>query len=329
MLAGLRGVGVFWACLLALAGAGAATLQWLGPPHPAVEIIALPAPDPVPDTLPADPPAPRVADPDPALLEPSAAFPPAQLPRVGPDGRTPAAAYAAPVPSVPAGHARVAILLAGFGLSERDSRTAVEELPGPVSFAVSAYAAVPKSVLGSARAAGHELFASIPMEPQGYPLNDEGPRALLGGLSPEDNRRNLEWALSRTQGAVGATGASDGLRGERFADLSAAAAPALAEIGRRGLLYVDPRPGQTPARAEPPVRGVDVVLDDSPARAEIAAKLAALERVARDKGAAIGLAGRIRPVTTELIAAWARTLAERGFALVPVSALVAPAEPPR
>ena len=56
------------------------------------------------------------------------------------------------------------------------------------------------------------------MESQGYPLNDSGPHALLTGADPAVNDRNLEWVLSRMQGEVGLTGASDGLRGERFAN---------------------------------------------------------------------------------------------------------------
>ena len=230
--------------------------------------------------------------------------------------------YAGPVPPAPAGAPRIALLLAGFGQSEKDSRSALSQLPGPVSFAVSAYAGAQPAMLEAARAAGHEILSSIPMEPQGFPLNDAGTRSLLTGLPPEDNRLNLEWALSRTQGAVGATGASDGMKGERFAEVSGAIDPILDEIARRGLLYIDPRPGRAPSRPGLLARAVDVVLDDSPARAEIEGKLVALERIARERGSAIGLAGQLRPVTTERIADWAKKLEARGLVLVPVSALV-------
>ena len=57
-------------------------------------------------------------------------------------------------------------------------------------------------------------------------------------------------------------------------------------------------------------------------RARSAAKLATLERLAREHGSALGLAGPLRPVTIERLAAWARDVEARGYELVPVSALV-------
>ncbi len=233
--------------------------------------------------------------------------------------------YAGPVAATPEGVPRVALLLSGFGLSERDSRAALDRMPGPVSLAVSAYAVGVGPLLEEARRGGHELLASVPMEPQGYPQDNEGPRSLQTGLPPGENTQNLEWALSRTPGAVGATGAADnGLRGERFAEVAGVFEPVLDEIGRRGLLYVDPRPGRAPARPGLVSRAVDVVLDDQIGRAQIDANLRELERVARERGSAIGLAGPLRPATIERIAAWAKTLGERGLVMVPVSALVNP-----
>lgn len=175
----------------------------------------------------------------------------------------------------------------------------------------------------AARARGHEVLASVPMEADGYPLNDTGPRSLLTGAQAGVNQQNLEWALSRLQGYVGVTGASDGLRGERFAEQTSSFGLMLDEIARRGLLYVDPRPGAPQPRLAG--RSVDLVVDDPPTRAQIEAKLMGLERVARERGSAVGLAGPLRPVTTERIAAWAQDIEARGFELVPVSALVSEA----
>lgn len=298
-------------------------LQWLGPVQHAALVTPAEHHAAAPHQ-PAEPPRPLVlvAPPDPALLERSAAFAPAQLPRIAADGRAPRAVYAArPVP-VPAGAARIALLVSGVGRAERDTQAAIDTLPGPVSFAISAYAALSPATLNAARAAGHELFASLPMEPQGYPLNDEGPKSMLTGATPANNRANLEWALSRVDGAVGTTGASDGMRGERFADMAGAMDPVLEEVARRGLLYVDPRPGAAVSRPNLLARTVDVVVDEPFARAEIEAKLASLERIAKEKGSALGLSGRIQPVTLERLAAWSKDLSRRGFVLVPVSQLM-------
>ena len=329
-----RGLAACWAAAITVAGLGVGVLHALGPPPPTEKQQARPASPPqdahpAETTLskPATPPA-EVAAPNPALLEPFPTNPSVRLPRVGENGLTARAAYAAPAVEVSAGTPQVAILISGFGLSERDSQQALTTLPGPVSFAVSAYSSVPLSTVDAARLAGHELLASVPMEPQGYPLIDEGDRSLLTGLTPSENRHNLNFALGHTEGAVGATGASDGMRGERFAAVSAAINPILHEIGRRGMLYIDPVPGSSAARPGVAARSVDVVIDDPPARANIEAKLATLERTAREKGSAIGLAGPLYPNTIDRIADWAKGLKDQGIALVPVSQLVAaPAEP--
>jgi uncharacterized protein len=157
------------------------------------------------------------------------------------------------------------------------------------------------------------------MESQGFPLNDSGPHALLTGADPAVNARNLEWILSRMQGEVGITGASDGLRGERFASAGTLFGAVQDQFAARGLLYVDPRPG---APARPGTVVATMVVDDPPDRASIDAKLAQLEQRARDGEHVLGLAGPLRPVTVERIAAWARGLDARGIALTPVSSLV-------
>ncbi len=261
----------------------------------------------------------RIAEPVAAMLEVSRAFPLASLPRIAADGRLPRLAYRRPMAPADA-RPRIALVLSGIGLSTADSRAAIDTLPGVVTLAFSTYAPSPEALMEAARAGGHEVLASLPMEASGYPWNDAGPHSLLTGKTPLQNRENLEWAMSRLQGYVGVTGASDGLRGERFAEQSSSFGLVLDEVARRGLLYIDPRPGAPPPHGVG--RSVDVVVDDPATRADIEAKLAALERVARERGSALGLAGPLRPVTIERIAAWARDVETRGYELVPVSALV-------
>ena len=244
------------------------------------------------------------------------------LPRVGADGRVARTIYAAHLPTGTSDRPRIALLISGFGMNEQASQAAIDALPGPVSFAVSVDPPPHPALYQAARAAGHELLASIPMEPSDS-FTSEGPHALLTGRTLAENRRELAVALAHIPGAVGATGASDGMRGERYADVSGALDPILDEIARRGLLYIDPRPGRTRSRPGLFSRSVDRVLDEPPARAQIEAALLDLERIAREKGSAVGLAGPLRPVTIERIAEWARTLDARGLVLVPVSALTA------
>jgi polysaccharide deacetylase 2 family uncharacterized protein YibQ len=340
--AGWRGLGWFWLLVAVLAAMGGVALQMIGPP-------GAPAPRPIVSQTPAPPVRPRgepvkpapqqtanaaptqrpgrdtpgpIADPDPALLEPVSGSTPTSelLPRIAVDGRMPMQVYAAGFDSSTR-RPRVGLLLAGVGLNRAESEAAIRALPGGVTLAISPYAQNTAKLLGAARSAEHEYLLSIAMEPQGFPLNDPGKQALMTSLSVEQNRSRLDWMLSRIAGYVGAVGAEGSLRGERFASLSEEMNPMLAELARRGLLYVDPRPGAAPL---PMVwsRRVDLVIDEPGAAADIDDKLAQLVRLAREKGSALGFAGAVRPVTTQRVAAWANGLAADGLALAPVSALV-------
>ena len=300
----------------------AGVLAYLGPPAPAAE-PAHAAAEPAP-VLPAALPPGQIMPPQAALLEPSKLFPPAMLPRVAADDRVARVVYAR---ATDTGDRRpkIALVITGLGMSETESRDAMQALPGPVSLSFSPYATRSEALLELSRTLGHEMLVSLPLEPSGYPLNDAGSKSLLTGAAPAQNAINLEWSLGRIQGYVGAIGALDAMRGERFAEQSSSLRAVLDELARRGLLYVDPRPGKSVDKlAEVPGRGVDAVIDDPPSRAEIEGKLAALERMAREKGSALGFAGPLRPVTIERIAAWSRGLGDKGIALVPVSALINP-----
>jgi hypothetical protein len=345
LVTGWRGLGLFWLTVLLLLGAGGVTLQVLGPvvpeqpgPHLAADGSANPHPQvfqpaaPPPVQLQAEgaKPAPHpgretpgpVTDPDPALLEPMAGQPASLLPRIAMDGRMPMQVYAAGFdPSTR--RPRVGLVLSGVGLDEANSAAAIRALPGRITLAFSPYAVHPEKLLAAARGAEHEYLLSLPMEPQGFPLNDAGPQAMMASLPPDQNRQRLEWALSRMAGYVGATGALGTTRGERFAALPDQMNPVLAELTQRGLLYVDPRPGAAPL---PGVWGtaVDIVIDDPATAVEIDAKLAQLTRMALEKGSALGLATTVRPVTVDRIVSWAGRLPADGLALAPVSALVKP-----
>ena len=335
-------LGWFWAGVLGVALAGAAVLQVLGPPPARPPLAAAPPEAPPlpaagPEREAATPPpepaplaGPGIPAPVAAMLEPAPWTDGAMLPRIGPDGRMPMQVYAAAFDAADP-RPRVAVLLAGIGMAEIDSEEAIRATPPAVSLAISPYAPRPGSLEALARATGHETLVSIPMEPLGYPQNDAGGRSLLTGQSPGLNHDQLLWALSRIGGYVGATSVmSGGLRGERFA-----ASPQMRmvqdELAWRGLLYIDPRPVAVrpgaPSLARPGMRVADVLIDDPPARADIEAKLARLEQVARDRGSALGVAGQPAPVTIDRLAAWAATLGSRGVLLVPVSALVPPPEP--
>jgi polysaccharide deacetylase 2 family uncharacterized protein YibQ len=329
--AGLRALGAFWLLLLLAGLAGALWLDRLGPPAPAVAESAAPAAEdagpqrqaeargPAPES--AAPRGPPIAAPDPAMLD---RLRDGALPRVAEDGRAPWRTYARPFDEADR-RPRLGLLVAGLGISESATEAAIQRLPGAVSLAFSPYGLRLAEFAAIARADGHEVLVAIPMEPVGFPLNDPGPQALLTGLAWGENSQRLAWALSRFPGYVGATNAlGPSLRGERFSASPEAMRPMLEVLRARGLMYVEARPGEAAPQGLP-ARAVDLVIDDRPSRAEIEQRLAELERLARERGAALGLSGA-SAIAVERIAEWAARVEERGFALAPVTALVPPRE---
>jgi uncharacterized protein len=275
-------------------------------------------------TAPAAVPEKRGANFDARLVEASRHGP---IPRIGPDGGRPAEAYARPVhlpkPNVP----RVVIVINGLGISTGTTAEAINKLPGPVTLAFTPYGAEIERAVARARGAGHEVLLQVPMEPVDYPDNDPGPQTLLTSLSSEQNLDRLHWLMSRFQGYVGITNAM----GARFTATDKALSPVLREAGKRGLLYLDdgssPRSlaGRMAGTSNVPFAKSEVTIDATPTAIEIDRALARLEAMARERGFAIGVASAL-PITIERITQWAKTAENRGFALVPVSAVVTKAK---
>jgi len=317
----------FWAAVGSIIAVIVITLAILGP-LPASEAVG-PPPDAIPPVALLAPPAeqptamqerlppspPPGPFPDEALLE---AGPHGPVPRIGIDGRTPMRVYSRLTEQRSDGRQRVSIVVGGLGLNAVVTEQAINQLPNATTIAFNPYAPRLRPLIDMARARGMELLLALPMESNGHPANDAGDRALLTNLLPSANEDRLLWNLSRFQGYVGVVGAIGSLRGERFAALSDPFLTMQDHLRRRGLLYIDPRPGaRSPERAWG--RSVDVVVDEPATRREIDLKLAILERLARERGSALGLVGDATPVVLDRISAWFQGLEARGVVLVPVS----------
>ncbi len=245
------------------------------------------------------------------------------LPKIGPDGATPAQVYARPLGPAPATRpaGRIAILVGGLGIGQSSTSEAIARLPGPVSLAFAPYGAELEKTVQRARSEGHEVFLQVPMEPFDYPDNDPGPHTLLTGPKGSDNLDRLQWVLGRFTGYVGIV---NFLGGRLTAD-DMALTPLLREVAGRGLMVVDD--GSSPrsllasaaTRAQIPALKADFALDAVPRAEAIDRELQRLETLASSQGVAVATASAL-PVTIERISRWARTLEGKNLAIVPVSA---------
>lgn len=302
-------------------------------PAPATPAPATPAPASTGPAVPAAPAPPPIAETkiaevklalfDPALAEKSKD---GTLPMVGRDGRQPWQVYARPF-DLTDKRPRVAIVVTNMGLSAAATDHAINALPGAVTLAFAPFAEGLKDGLARARGKGHEVLLNAPMEPEGYPRSDPGPKALLTSLSEAENLENLTWILTRGEAYVGIAN----LTGGRFAQSPEHLKPVLAMLRQRGLLYVDrwagnEAPSGTIAKEiELPFAGVQLVVDQDPTKNGIDGRLAELERIARRDGRAVGLALPY-PLSLERISLWINELDQRGAILAPVSAVVSAAK---
>lgn len=220
---------------------------------------------------------------------------------------------------------KVAIIISGLGLNKRTTEVALNSLPSAVTLAFSPYGQDLEAWAEEARNGGHELLVMVPMEPLDYPVNDPGPHSLLTSLSPSENIDKLHYVMSRFQNYVGLMNDM----GSRFTASEASLRPLMADLQRRGVLFVDAR--TTSATIVPEVArsyGVPTVsnsryIDNVAAGSEIDRYLAELEELARARGSAVGI-GRAYPVTIARVTAWSKTLEERGIDLAPITAIVRP-----
>jgi hypothetical protein len=257
---------------------------------------------------------------DPALIEQTSQGP---LPRIADDGRTPMAAYAPAVARD--GRPRIAIVVSGLGISAKATAAALAELPPGVTLAFAPYSDDAQRWVAEARRLGHEVLLEVPMEPFDFPDSDPGAQTLRVNVSEDANIQRLTWSMTRFTGYAGVTN----LLGGRFLSDSDSLAPVMTFLARRGLFFFD---GGASAHSEAPnvarqtatpFVGSDTTIDNIQTAIEIDARLSELESRARANGAASGSAF-IYPISIERISAWAKSLSDRGFVLVPASAIVQP-----
>jgi hypothetical protein len=249
------------------------------------------------------------------------------LPRIAPDGRSPARSFARP--GTPAnGRPIISVLVTGLGLDEAATRAAIANLPPEITLAFSPYSDALPVLTDLARSQGREYLLEVPVEPFDYPESDPGPLVLLADAAPIANVERLHHTLARAVGYFGilTSGAA------RFATSEAAIGPIAAEAAARGLALVDD--GKSPVSKTPRIARQNLAiagsaglrLDLRPSDEGLALALIELEQLAIEQGHAIG-AAELYPVIVNRLAEWAARLPAKGLVLQPVSVQILPAEP--
>ncbi len=261
----------------------------------------------------------RVAHvPDRDLIEDSEFGP---LPVRAADGRRPMDVYARAWSG--ARGARIAIVLGGMAISQTGTQSAIDRLPAEVTLAFSPQGNSIGRWMQAARQKGHEIVMQIPLEPFDFPAVNPGRNTLTVAASAEENIDHLRWALGRTTNYTGVMN----FMGARFSTEAAAMQPVMAELGKRGLLYLDDGSSARTLALDlalknaVPFAAGDATIDLSRDRGAILAKLGQLEATARAKGFAVGT-GSAFDETVDAVTSWVGEAKKRGIEIVPISAVV-------
>lgn len=255
--------------------------------------------------------------PDKALIEASETGP---LPIRAADGRRPFDVYARPWSG--ARGARVALVIGGLAVSQTGTQAAIAKLPAEVTLAFAPQGNSIGRWMQVARQGGHEVIMQVPLEPFDYPNVNPGRNTLTVAATPDENLKNLRWALSRTTNYTGVMN----YMGARFSADATAMGPLMAELGKRGLAYVDD--GSSARSLAPelalkdgvPFVGGDTAIDAVQDRGAILKKLDGLEATARAKGFAVGV-GSAFDLTVDTVSSWVTEAKKRGIEIVPISAV--------
>ena len=228
--------------------------------------------------------------------------------------------YAVPAPKT-AGRPMIAVVIDDLGVDRRRSEKVIP-LRAPLTLAWMTYAQDLPRLTREARARGHELLVHVPMQPQSDSWNP-GPDVLEVGVHPEENRRRLDWGLTRFEGYVGI----NNHMGSRYTGDRVGMRVVMEELKKRGLLFLDSvttekSVGGDLARSYGvPFAARNVFIDNEQSVGAVLAQLHKAEAHARRHGSAIAI-GHPHDATIEALGQWLPGLDAKGFVLVPVSAIV-------
>jgi polysaccharide deacetylase 2 family uncharacterized protein YibQ len=215
-------------------------------------------------------------------------------------------------PNAPAPWAAVVVL--GVGLAETATRAAIA-LPPEIGLAFSPYARRLGEWQAQAEAAGHEIWAELPMEPADPSRTDAGERALRPRQDEADRLATLDWILGRLSDPTGLV-ADPGA----FAEQPEAFAPLARVMARRDLDFVEL--GGSRLQGVVGAGGArhavaDIRLDVEATPDAVDRTLGELSALARSRGGVIAHA-YAHPSTLARLTAWVHRAADEGLRLVTV-----------
>ncbi len=215
----------------------------------------------------------------------------------------------------------IAMLVVDLGLNQRLSESAFA-LPPEVSFSFSPYGVETSTLVKNARNLGHEAWLHLPVQPKDYPASDPGPFGLIAELDARENTTRLYHSLASFAGYSGVSLPV----GEGFSASTSGLKLVLEQLKERGLALIFSHRTTNVETLKLlnnydsiAITG-DLIIDADPNPESISNMLNTLEKIARAKGSALGIAHGY-PITIHTLKKWAANL-PTDVELAPVSALI-------
>ncbi len=162
------------------------------------------------------------------------------------------------------------------------------------------------------------------MEPDDIKHNNPGPNALLTTNSAKENLQRLDHNLKSFEGYIGL----NNHMGSKMTASESAMRPVMQSVKDRGLWFLDSRTignsvaGKIAAELNIPYVTRDIFLDNVDNVQTILAQLRQTEQVARKRGYAVAI-GHPYSSTIAALKLWLPEARQKGFKLVPLSAIIA------
>lgn len=129
----------------------------------------------------------------------------------------------------------LSFVITDLGLAEKKTANIIQNFSSEVSLSFSPYSKDLQSLIDKAKADGHEVWITLPLETKDYPLNDTGPLTLLVNASTEKNSYRLNEITKNTASYAGFTTAENHI----FKSEDAKVNPVIEEIFKKGFSIID------------------------------------------------------------------------------------------
>lgn len=224
---------------------------------------------------------------------------------------------------VPEGHAQIAIVIDDMGVAADNSQAVIDHLPKEITLAFLPYGEATMAQAKAAFKRGNDIMIHLPMQPHRKTANP-GPHALYADDVTAQLERKIRLNFKDLKNM--SVGVNNHM-GSKFTESLSGMRTVLEAVDKEHMFFLDSittgNSATDTARTglNLPILKRHVFLDHEVTPEFINTALAKAESHAKKHGAAIAI-GHPYPATTEAIAAWAPTLAEKNISLVPISNLL-------